>query len=144
MDALAAEYVASIAEDVAYQVAAGYAQIISWEELCLLRPASLKVSSSRGSPEESKGMNDPGLVVCSPPRVRTKGRKRSCNDKVILQALVNKTTVRMAPEEPVKELGNVLPCILDYMAQVPPKERIHFSKMDLANGYWWMVVEPDS
>jgi hypothetical protein len=39
-----AESVALIAEDVAYQVAAGYAQIISWEELCLLRLASLKVS----------------------------------------------------------------------------------------------------
>jgi hypothetical protein len=30
------------------------------------------------------------------------------------------------------------------MASVPPEEHIHFSKMDLADGYWRMVVEPDA
>ncbi len=44
----------------------------------------------------------------------------------------------------MKELGNVLPRILDFMASVPPEEHIHFSKMDLADGYWRMVVEPDA
>jgi hypothetical protein len=41
----------------------------------------------------------------------------------------------------VKELGNVLPRILDFMASVPAAEHIHFAKMDLADGYWRMVVE---
>jgi hypothetical protein len=41
----------------------------------------------------------------------------------------------------VKELGNVLPRILDFMSNVPAEEHIHFSKMDLADGYWRMVVE---
>jgi hypothetical protein len=54
---------------------------------------------------------------------------------VILQASVNDTTVRLAPEEPVKELGKVLPRLLDFMATVPAEEHIHFSKMDLADGY---------
>jgi hypothetical protein len=63
---------------------------------------------------------------------------------VILQASVNDTTVRLAPEEPVKELGKVLPRLLDFMATVPEEEHIHFSKMDLADGYWRMVVEPES
>jgi hypothetical protein len=74
-------------------------------------------------------------------RGRTRGRKRSREDEVILQALVNDTTVRLAPEEPVKELGNVLPRILDFMAAVPAEEHINFSKMDLANSYWRMLVE---
>lgn len=30
------------------------------------------------------------------------------------------------------------------MVVVPAKEHIHFSKMDLANGYWRMVVKPKS
>jgi hypothetical protein len=58
-----------------------------------------------------------------------------------LQLSVNDTTARQAPEGPVKELGNVLPRLLDSMATVPPEEHIHFSKLDLANGYWRMIVE---
>jgi hypothetical protein len=33
--------IALIAKDVAYQVAAGYAQVITWQELCKLRPSNL-------------------------------------------------------------------------------------------------------
>jgi hypothetical protein len=43
----------------------------------------------------------------------------------------------------MKEPGNVLPWLLSLMASVPPEEHIHFSKMDLANGYWPMIVLPD-
>jgi hypothetical protein len=77
-------------------------------------------------------------------RERTQGRKRSIREEEILQASVNDTTVRLAPEEPVKELGNVLPRILDFMAEVPAEEHIHFSKLDLADGYWRMVVAPEA
>jgi hypothetical protein len=31
--------------------------------------------------------------------------------------------------------------LLDVIATVPPEEHIHFSKLDLADGYWRMVVE---
>jgi hypothetical protein len=34
--------------------------------------------------------------------------------------------------------------MLDFMAFVPTGEHIHFSKMDLADGYWRMVVEPEA
>jgi hypothetical protein len=71
-------------------------------------------------------------------RGRTSGRKRKHggdDDDILLQASVNDTTVRQAPETPVKELGHVLPRILDFMASVPEEEHIHFSKMDLADGY---------
>jgi hypothetical protein len=52
--------------------------------------------------------------------------------------------VRQAPKGPVKELGNMLPFILDFMASVPANECIQFSKMDLVDGYWRMVVEPEA
>jgi hypothetical protein len=50
----------------------------------------------------------------------------------------------MAPEEPVKELGNMLSCLLRFMQEVPAEEHIMFSKIDLANGYWRMIVEKES
>jgi hypothetical protein len=142
--ATTAESIALIAEDVAYQVAAGYAQIISWEELCRLRPTSLKVSPLAVVPQRNRRGRMILDLSFAVRRLRTKGRKRSRDDDIILQPSVNNTTVQMAPEEPVKELGNVLPRILDFMAKVPPEEHVHFSKMDLADGYWRMVVEPES
>jgi hypothetical protein len=69
---------------------------------------------------------------------------QSQTDEVIIQESINNTTCPMAPEAPVKELGNMLPQILDIMVTVPPEEHIQFSKMDLANGYWQMVVDPAS
>jgi hypothetical protein len=61
-----------------------------------------------------------------------------------MQPSVNDTTLRQAPKEPVKELGNVLPRLLDFlMATVPLDEHVHFSKLDLANGYWRMIVEEE-
>jgi hypothetical protein len=62
---------------------------------------------------------------------------------VILQPSVNDTMKRLAPEGLVKELSNMLPCILNFMATVPAEEHIHFTKVDLADGYWRMIVDPD-
>jgi hypothetical protein len=50
----------------------------------------------------------------------------------------------MAPEEHVKELGNVLSRLLRFMQEVPPEEHILFSKIDLADGYWKMILEKES
>jgi hypothetical protein len=72
-----------------------------------------------------------------------RGKKRKSTDKDILQPSVNDTTARLAPDGPVKELGNVLPRILDFMYTVPAEEHIHFAKIDLADGYWRMIVDPD-
>jgi hypothetical protein len=73
-----------------------------------------------------------------------KGKKRKRGEREVLHDSVNDTTVRVAPEKPVKELGNVLSRLLRFMQEVPVKEHILFSKIDLANGYWRMVVEKDS
>jgi hypothetical protein len=140
------ESIALIAEDVAYQVKAGYAQVITWEDLKQLRPKNLKVSPIAVVPQRNQRVRM--ILDLSFPvrrgRKQNRRRKRSQNDDEIIQASVNDTTVRLAPEAPVKELGNVLPRIFDFMADVPADEHIHFSKMDLADGYWRMVVEPES
>jgi hypothetical protein len=74
---------------------------------------------------------------------RGRGRKRGRDDDII-QASVNDTTVRQAPDIPVKELGNVLPRIFAFMANVPAGEHIHFSKLELADGYWRMIVKREA
>jgi hypothetical protein len=40
----------------------------------------------------------------------------------VLHESANNTTVRMAPESPVKELGNVLKQMLAFMQEVPVEE----------------------
>jgi hypothetical protein len=58
----------------------------------------------------------------------------------ILQASVNDTTVRLAPEAPVKELVNVLPRILNFMATAPPPKSTSVSPQwtsQTATGGWW-------
>jgi hypothetical protein len=59
----------------------------------------------------------------------------------MIQESVNDTTVRQAPEKPVKEIGYVPNRLLDFMRTVPPEEHIQFAKLDLADGYWRMLVE---
>jgi hypothetical protein len=50
----------------------------------------------------------------------------------------------MAPEAPVKELGNVLSRSLRFMQDVLAEEDMHFAKIDLADGYWQMIVTKES
>ena len=71
------------------------------------------------------------------------GRRKRKRDKT-LQAFMNGATVRMAPEASVKEIGNVLPRLFDFMNEVPSNKHIHLSKMDLADGCWRMIVKPDT
>jgi hypothetical protein len=55
------------------------------------------------------------------PRGKTnRGQKRHHGEDIIqAQASVNDNTRRLAPDVPVKELGNVLPRLLDFIATVP-------------------------
>jgi hypothetical protein len=69
---------------------------------------------------------------------RRGGKRKS---KIILHLSVNNTTVQLAPDRPVKELGNVLPQILDFLSTVLAEEHIHFAKIDLADGYWRMITD---
>jgi hypothetical protein len=140
------ESIALVKEDVAYQVKAGYAEVIPWNELRKLRPPTLKVSPLAVVPQRNRRgrmILDLSFAVQRQQK-RGRRRKRRRDDEDVLQASVNDTTVQQAPEAPVKELGNVLPRILDFMAKVPEEEHIHFAKLDLADGYWRMVVEREA
>jgi len=61
------------------------------------------------------------------------------------QKSVNDSTVLNAPSEAVKEIGKVFPCLLQYMRDTPEGLHILFSKLDISDGSWRLVVrEADS
>ncbi len=62
-----------------------------------------------------------------------------------VQASVSDTTVLTAPSIPVKEIGKVLPQLLHYMQDTPTSLHILFSKLDISDGFWCLIVrEADS
>jgi hypothetical protein len=120
------ESIALTAEDVDYQVKAGYAEIVSWADLCQLRPKNLTVSPLAVAPQrDRRGRMILDLSFAVRRQARQWGRKGTRQDEPIMQASVNDTTVRIAPEGPVKELGNVLP--ISWTSWLPYRLRSTFT-----------------
>ncbi len=100
--------IALFKEDIAYQVKAGFSRVVLWEDLRWLHPANLKI-----------------LPVAVVPQTGLRGRiildhsfpvYQEVNGVVtVTQESVNSTTVLKAPSIPVKEIGKVLPRMLQYM-----------------------------
>ncbi len=49
-------------------------------------------------------------------------------------------TVFTAPSEAVKEIGKVFPRLLQYMRDTPDGLHILFSKLNISDGFWRLVV----
>ena len=60
----------------------------------------------------------------------------------ITQESMNDTIVLQAPAEPVKEIGRVLPRLLQYMRDTPAGLHILFCKLDISDGFWRLTVRP--
>ncbi len=58
----------------------------------------------------------------------------------ITQKSVNELTVLQAPSQSVKEIEKVLPWLLQYMHDTPPGLHILFSKLDISDGFWQLIV----
>ncbi len=105
-----------------------------WEELKRRLPANLKIS--------------PVAVV---PQVGQRGQiilnllfpvYQEINGVVtVTQESVNESTVLTALLEAVKEIGKVFPCLLQYTRNMPEGLHILFSKLDISNGFWLLVVQ---
>jgi len=61
----------------------------------------------------------------------------------ITQESVNDTTVLQALSVPVKEIGRVLPRLLQYMRDTPVGLHILFCKLDISDGFWRLTVRPE-
>eukprot|EP00978_Attheya_sp_CCMP212_P010169 scaffold24432_cov29-Attheya_sp.AAC.1 len=121
--ALAVEAMELVHEDVQYQVDAGFSRIVMWDDIKHNTPAT-----------------HPGSILPSPPKVPTIQTKARSGHP---SRAVNDTTTPLAREKPVNELGKVLLRIFDFMLEVPVGETINFSKIDLSDGFWRMVVEAE-
>jgi hypothetical protein len=58
----------------------------------------------------------------------------------VTQESVNSMTALTAPLVPVKEIGKVLPRLLQYMRDTPAGLHILFCKLDISDGFWRLVV----
>ncbi len=58
----------------------------------------------------------------------------------ITQKSVNESTALQGPLQPVKEIGKVLPRLLQYMRNNPAGLHILFGKLDISDGFWGLIV----
>ncbi len=124
----------SFVKDIKYQIKAGFCWVFPWEELKHHLPANLKIS--------------PVAVV---PQVGRRGKiildllfpvYQKINGVVnITQESMNESTVLKAPSEAVKDIGKVFLHLLQYMHNTLEGLHILFSKLDISDGFWRLVVQ---
>jgi hypothetical protein len=132
--------IALFQEDIAYQVQAGFAEIMFWEDLQMDLPKNLKISPAAAVPQANRRARiilDLSFPVRRPERA---GRRQRMGP--MLAPSVNETTVKLSPQTAVKEIGKVLTRVLHFMSRTPPDQQIFLSKVDLSDGFWRMIVEP--
>ena len=120
-------------EDIAYQIKAGFCRVFLWDDIVRMRPKNLKIS--------------PVAVV---PQVNRRGRiildlsfpvyQDIDGVMTVTQKSVNDSTVLQAPSQSVKEIGKVLPRLLQFMHDTDPGLHILFSKLDISDGFWRLIV----
>jgi hypothetical protein len=128
---------ALVVEDVMYQVEAGFSEIITWDSIAANPPKNLKVSPLAVIPQTDRRGR---LILDLSFGVRWSSGP---NKGKIFQPSVNLTTTKLSPAEPIQELGKVLPRIIDFMATAPQGQTVMFSKIDLSDGFWRMIVNQD-
>jgi hypothetical protein len=132
------ESIALFADDISYQQQAGFCQVFTWEELQRLCPANLKISPVAVVPQVGRW----GRIILD---LSFPVYQMVDGVVTVVQESVNNTTARTAPTVPVKEIGKVLQRLLHYMRDTPAGLHILFSKLDISDGFWRLVVrEEDS
>ena len=116
-------------EDIAYQVDAGFAKIVLWDNIKHRPPSTLKISPVAAVPQTNRR---PRIILDLSFGVRM--------GTEIIQQAVNDTTVTASHPAALNYLGSTMPRILQFMAHAPPSRPIYFSKYDKLDGFWRMVV----
>jgi hypothetical protein len=115
------------------KVAQGYARLVTWVEHKRDPPRNLKISPIVAIPHKSRGYR---MILDLSHGVRL--------DHVTHPSVNDATNPNVAPKDSMAELGNVLPHLIYAIATAPEAEGpILFSKLDIKDGYWCMVVPED-
>jgi hypothetical protein len=128
------ESIALFVEDIEYQIKAGFCRVFPWEELKRCLPANLKISPVGVVPQVGRR----GQIILDllfPVYQKINGVVTE------MQESVNQSTVLKAPSEAVKGIGKVFPHLLQYMRDTPEGLHILFSKLDISDGFWCLVVQ---
>jgi hypothetical protein len=125
-------------EDLAYQVNAGFCDIVLASELMKNPPSTLKVSPVATVPQANRRAR---IILDLSFPVRRPAVKRKMGPKMVES--VNHNTTSRSPQAPVKLIGKVLSELFEFMAQSPPDADILLGKVDLSDGFWRMIVKPE-
>ena len=121
-------------ENIAYQVKAGFCKVMLWEDPQRLRPHNLKILPVAVVPQS--GRRGRIILDLSFPVYQDVNGVAT-----VVQSSVNDTTTLSAPDIPVKDIGKVLPRLLHYMRDTPAGLHILFSKLDISDGFWCLIVQ---
>jgi hypothetical protein len=136
ISAMDPENMSTVHEDIQYQVDAGFCKIVLWEDLKKLKPRNLKISPIAVVPQKDRR----GRIILDlsfpvyPERTKANPRPDP------IQKGVNETTVKLAPQDPVKEIGNVFRRVVTLLDSAALDDVVMLTKIDLSDGFWRMLV----
>ena len=122
-----------------YQVNAGFSKVMLWDDVKRLQPRNLKISPVALIPQVGRR----GRIILN---LSFPVYQDVHGVVTVTQRSMNNTTVLTAPSVPVQEIGKVLPRLLQYMQYMrntPVGLHILFSKLDISDGFWRLVVKDD-
>ena len=122
-----------IKEDIACQVEAGFSRTGNCDDIKHNPLGKLNVSPAVVVPQ-IKRRDHIILDLSFPVHVGAQ----------IIQQVVNDTTAPTSHPKTMDYLGSAMPRILEFMAHAPPEHPIYFSKYDVSDGFWRMVVAKGS
>lgn len=131
--ALVPEAATQLRSETLEKVEQGFARLVLWDDVKEDPPAKLKISPIAAVPHKSRGFR---MILDLSYGVTVDGTKMPS---------VNEATDRSAaPSQSMAELGMVLPRLI-YAVGTAPLARgpILFSKLDIKDGYWRMVVSAE-
>jgi hypothetical protein len=120
-------------EDIEYQIKAGFCRVFLWDDIVRMRPKNLKISPIAVVPQ----VNRRGRIILD---LSFPVYQNVAGVMTVTQQSVNDSTVLQAPSQSVKEIGKVLPRLLQFMHDTDPGLHILFSKLNISDGFWRLIV----
>ena len=123
---------ACLRQETTEKLAGGYAKLLKWKDIKNSIPTNFKISPIAMIPHKSRQYR---AILDLSFQLRLKGEKMPS---------VNSGTTKLAPQKSMAELGNVLTRIIHTMAQnFDPSHPFAFSKQDIKDGFWRLVVSKE-